>query len=456
MLGGAPRRWRRGSITAAAGLALILTIDVVAAQTIAPGDLDPTFSDDGMVTTDVRGDEPPDRSDVASAVGIDSKGRIVVAGGSLDDLVSEGGTNDFAIARYLADGSLDTSFARDGTRTIKLSEGADFVTDLAIDGQDRIVVAGYASVGRLTNFDFAVARLLESGALDPGFGKGGKVRTNFGSTSDRGHAVGLVGQGRIVVVGETRSDEPNDFNDFAVARYEPDGDLDPTFDGDGRVTTDIDEADIANAVTIDRHDRIIAAGQSFNQVTFMDIVVARYQVNGNLDTSFAGDGVATADIENSGEIASDVALAAGGRIVVTGETTAGDAPNNFSLARFGPDGHLDATFGQSGTVVTDVRETDNRAFGIDIDGDGRIVVAGGCGEPDDQFGSRDFCVARYEVGGSLDAAFGRGGIVVTAFSPDDDAAFDVVADTADRVVTAGFSDEFNLDFAVARYLGESG
>jgi uncharacterized delta-60 repeat protein len=438
-----------------AGLSLVLVIDVAAAQTFAPGDLDPTFSDDGMVTTDVHGDEPPDRSDVASAVGIDSKGRIVVAGGSLDDLASAGGTNDFAIARYLADGSLDTSFAGDGTRTIKMSEGADFVTDLAIDDQDRIVFAGYARVGARRNFDFALARLLEDGTLDHAFGSRGRVRTNFGSTSDRAHAVSLDSQGRIVLVGETDSGEPNDFNDFAVARYEPDGDLDPTFDGDGKVVTDIDEADMANAVAIDRRDRIVAAGQSFNQVTFTDIVVARYQVDGNLDSGFAGDGVAIADIDNSGEIASDVALASGGKIVVTGETTAGEAPNNFSLARFDSGGDLDTTFGQSGTVVTDVRQTDDRSFGIDIDGDGRIVVAGGCEEPDDQFGSRDFCVVRYDATGSPDSAFGSGGIVVTAFSPDDDAAFDVVVDAADRVVAAGFSDEFNLDFAVARYLGES-
>lgn len=444
-------------MTAASGVWLILTIDVAAAQTLAPGDLDTTFSRDGMVTTDIRGDAPPDRNDVASAVDIDSEGRIVAAGGSLDDLVSAGGTNDFAVARYLVDGSLDTSFAGDGTRTIKMSERGDFVTDLAIDGQDRIVAAGYADVGRSTNFDFAVARFLENGTLDLDFGTRGRVLTDFGSTSDRGHAVSLDSQGRIVVVGEAdASEDPNDFNDFAVARYEPDGDLDPTFDGDGKLATDIDEADIANGVAIDGQDRIVIAGQSFNQVTFTDIVVARYEVDGDPDTTFGGDGVATADIENSGEVASDVALDAIGRIVVTGETTAGDAPNNFSLARFEPDGDLDTTFGQSGTVVTDVREGDNRPFGIDIDGDGRIVVAGGCEEPRDQFGSRNFCAARYDAVGSLDSAFGGDGIVVTAFSPDDDAAFDVVVDAADRVVAAGFSDEFNLDFAVARYLGEPG
>ncbi|MEZ5425079.1 MAG: delta-60 repeat domain-containing protein [Pyrinomonadaceae bacterium] len=128
----------------------------------AAGDLDPTFDSDGVVFTAVS-----PSSDNASAVVIDSAGKIVVAGTTSNGLVS-----DFAVARYNTDGSLDTSFDSDGIVTTDFNSTNDLGYGVAIDSQNRIIVAGRSG------FNFAVARYNPDGSLDTSFDGDGKVTTS--------------------------------------------------------------------------------------------------------------------------------------------------------------------------------------------------------------------------------------------------------------------------------------
>jgi len=172
----------------------------------APGDLDPTFGSGGKLTTDFGVD-----LDSASGVAVHGDGKIVVAGFTVN-----GTSNDFAVARYNADGSLDTGFSGDGKQTTDFG-GGDFdrASGVAVQGDGKIVVAGDTENGATA--DFALARYNADGSLDTSFSGDGKQTTDFGGGDfDSASGVAVQGDGKIVVAGGTAGD-------FAVARYNADG-----------------------------------------------------------------------------------------------------------------------------------------------------------------------------------------------------------------------------------------
>ena len=187
--------------------AVIAAGGMPALASAAPGDLDVSFSGDGKQTTDFGG------ADVASAVAVQADGKLVVAG------TSDG---NFALARYGVDGALDPSFSGDGLVTTDLG-GTDDGQGVAIQADGKIVVVG-SSDG-----NFALARYTAGGGLDPSFSGDGLQTTDFGA-ADGATAVAIQGDGRIVVGGSSGGD-------FALARYDAAGELDPSFSGDGKQTT---------------------------------------------------------------------------------------------------------------------------------------------------------------------------------------------------------------------------
>ena len=195
-------RWGRAGVLAAV---LLLPLRVGA---LGSGDLDTSFSNDGMVTTDFAGG----RANSAAAVALQPDGKIVVVGSA----VNSGGTSDFAVARYNPNGTLDTSFSGDGKVTTSI-DYQEYGTAVALQPDGKIVVAGlYQHVsGRQA---FALVRYLPNGTLDTSFDDDGKVITNFTNESNDGaYAVAIQANGKIVVAGYS---EDASFNsDFALARY---------------------------------------------------------------------------------------------------------------------------------------------------------------------------------------------------------------------------------------------
>jgi uncharacterized delta-60 repeat protein len=187
-----------------------------------------------------------------------------------------------------------------------------------------------------------------AGELDPTFDGDGKVVTDFGA-DDVASGVAIQGDGKIVVGGKREPASGN--SNFALARYNPDGSLDPTFDGDGKVLTDFGAGDIGEDVAIQADGKIVAAGLSGAGTNPFNFALARYNTNGSLDLSFGGDGRVLTDF-GSNEEAFGVAIQADGKIVAAGLTGAGTNPENFALARYKPGGSLDATFDGDGRVVT--------------------------------------------------------------------------------------------------------
>src|SRR5262249_51395919 len=180
-----------------------------------------------------------------------------------------GGSN-FAVARYNADGTLDTTFSFDGKVTTDFG-GDDRAFSVAIQADGKIVVAGAS----LTNpgDDFALARYNPDGSLDAGFGTGGKVTTAFGSGLDHANACTIQADGKIVAVGA-------DGGDFALARYNSDGSLDGTFGTGGKVTTDFGgQLEEAFGVAMQADGKIVAAGAAAG-----GFALARYYPDGHLDS----------------------------------------------------------------------------------------------------------------------------------------------------------------------------
>ena len=171
-----------------------------------PGDPDLTFSTDGMLTKDFAGD-----FDEARAVAIDQNGKIVVAG-----FARVSGNSDFAVARFNSDGTPDTTFSTDGMLTKDFAGSSDGATAVVIDGDGKIVVAGVARVSG--NRDFAVVRFNSDGTPDTTFSTDGMLTKDFDGSSDGANAVAIDQNNKIVVAGRA---SVSGNSDFAVARFLP-------------------------------------------------------------------------------------------------------------------------------------------------------------------------------------------------------------------------------------------
>jgi uncharacterized delta-60 repeat protein len=230
--------------------------------TVSPlsGSLDTTFGKSGMVTTPIGSGNA-----VAHALGIQSDGKIVAAGSS-----NNIGNDDFTLVRYNTDGSFDTTFGTGGIVTTTIGSDA-YAQALGIQTDGKIVAAGDYYNG--SNYEFALVRYTADGSLDTTFGTGGIVTTTIGSGNAWANALGIQTDGKIVAAGYSYNSS-ND--DFSLVRYNADGSLDTTFGTGGIVTTAIGSGNAgANALGIQTDGKIVAAGQSSNGSN-EDFILVRY------------------------------------------------------------------------------------------------------------------------------------------------------------------------------------
>jgi uncharacterized delta-60 repeat protein len=402
-------------------LAMMLAPTLSSAQT-APSVLDASFGTGGKVTADFGG-----------PVALQQDGKIVAAGRGL--------------ARFNPNGTLDNTFGTGGKTTIDVP-----ASTVAIQMDGKIVTAGTVVNPSTSIADFALARYNPNGTLDTSFGAGGKVTTDFSGVSANAYSIALQRDGKIVVAGVANIDGGED---FALARYNPNGSPDLGFGTDGKVTTDFGLAEQGfsytewGSVAIQGDGKIVVAGRAYISSTGFDLALARYNPNGTLDTSFGTGGKVTTDFGTNYDGAFSLALQQDGKIIVAGQAVG--RALDFLLVRYNTNGTLDNTFGTGGKVLTDFAGSD-AAFSVAIRSDGKIVAAGR------SFvfstGNYDFAVARYNSNGTLDTSFGTGGKVTTDFLGDDDNAFTVVVQPDGKAVVAGSAFDnstWTYVFAMARY-----
>ena len=467
----------------------------------ADGSTDNTFSADGVQAVDIT----------VTSITVQSDGKIVAVG-----MINDNGNSYFAVGRYNADGSADLSFSNDGIQTTDFgfsqatgSGGqfpeADMASAVTIQANGKIVAAGSAYNYADNTKDFALARFNSDGSIDSTFSTDGRQTTHFGSDA-YGYAVTLQKDGKIVLAGYAN---PNGFYSLAVARYNTNGSPDTNFDLDGRLTTNINSTDnYLNSVAMQSDGKILVEGVSWNG-SDNDFTIVRYNTNGSLDVNFASGGKlitdfgATDDYINSLAVQPDGKIIAGGyaynysnnsnsgfvmarynangtsdlsfnktgkltenlhqgytvynstaiqtdgKIITTGYTWTG-SNYNFVTARYNVSGSLDKSFGRGGVVSTNFGNSDCFASSAAIQSNGKIIVAGEVWNGS----NNDFAVARYNTNGSLDSTFGTGGRLTADLSANDDFASAVIIQPDEKIVVAGYLNsgtESNVDFVLARY-----
>jgi uncharacterized delta-60 repeat protein len=357
-------------------------MDAALARYERDGSLDPSFGGAGTVLTNFGEASPGETSfEAIQALALQPDGKIVAAGYTNADR-SDGGGSAFALMRYDVDGTLDPAFGDAGRVLTRFDATTSAIAyAVAVQPDGRIVAAGESGG------DFALARYNPDGSLDSSFGDAGILLTDLGSGGfDEVRAMALRANGRIVVAGRS------EFR-FALVRYTREGQLDPTFGDGGRVLTDFGFTAQAFGVANLPGGKIVAGGWA--NETGYDFALVRYRSNGRVDPSFGSNGLVLTDI-GGGSFDQAFALAArpNGSIVLAGMTnpdTPG-APDHFALARYRKTGHLDRKFGNGGIVVTDFGSTTRGEAVFALAVAHRKIVAAGRSNAN---GDLDFAVARY-------------------------------------------------------------
>ncbi|HEX7244074.1 MAG TPA: hypothetical protein VF245_00740 [Solirubrobacterales bacterium] len=396
---------RRRSVALALAVAAVLAAP--SSSQAEPGELDPSFGTAGVVETDLGSE------DIAADVTTDSSGRVIVAGRSER---YEEGESEAVVVRYTPTGTLDPTFGGgDGITRFHFSGGSvDFLSAVAVDDKGRIVVAGSPDLYCTSSCAPALARLTASGQLDPNFGGGdGIVIPSGGSAAlslaldadDRillgtGDAVyrfmesgapdpTFDGDGVASVIGADAGLAIDGGGRVVIAEYSgierllASGSPDMEFGSDGLVSPGIIGDGLTHypiALAVDAANRVIVSGVAFDS-SINGSFIMQLTETGSLDPAFSGDGVIT-DENDAGF--RDVAVDAAGRYLVTG--SAPDLYSNGSvLIRLLSNGSFDPGFGNGGgfTGVPFIAED------VASDPDQRIVVAGTDG------GDVNFAVARY-------------------------------------------------------------
>jgi uncharacterized delta-60 repeat protein len=429
---------------AAAALAVLCSASPAAA---APGQLDPTFGSGGIVHL-----LPTHEEATLRGVAVQPDGKVVLAGAEAP--------GNLLLFRLLPNGEMDPSFGSGGEVVTTLPGGAE-ARAVAIQPDGKIVAVG--SGKGPVNFDFLFARYLANGALDPSFGGGdGLATVPVGTESSRALAAAIGADGRIAAVGEAKNGAETV---AGVAVVLPDGTPDPAFAGGATTIETSVGNDRGKAVALLPDGRLLI-GDANGAGGGYGFTLVQLLPTGAPDPSFGGgDGTVMTPIPGGnptgggGRIA-DLARLPDGRIVAAGygendlETPPSD-DSKFAAARYLADGELDPSFADGGIFTRQLSGLDDQAVTIDLAEGGKLLVAGIYEEPASM--ESEPAVLRLGAAGSLDPAFGAGGIVLRGqTAPFGEGVNGSAVDSQDRLVTVGMAYLGNeaTEVRVTRYLGD--
>jgi uncharacterized delta-60 repeat protein len=375
--------------------------------------LDPTFGGgSGTVTAGPRG--------VMKAIALRPDGRIVAAIGN-------------AVAQYLADGTLDTSFGNAGSVADVLgstSAGAE-ILDLALQPDGRIVAAGTArgtSVSSLA-YDFAAARLNADGSRDTTFNGGLPLQVDWIGAPDRATRVLLQPDGRIVLAGTATTVYTSSTDDsaFAAVRLNTDGTLDTSFGNSGRAVGEIGQIDFGQAAWLQADGRMVVAGRtSMTRSDDSHFGAVRFLPDGTLDASFGSAGKRF--VPELGEATATAQQPDGRFVFAVAQRVAGDF--GFGVVRLNADGSADTGFGTGGLAVRQFGTNVDTPAALALQADGGILLAGLALSTTTSY---DFVVTRFGPDGTPDPVASY----VFDFFAARDGALDLLLQPDGKVLAAG-------------------
>jgi uncharacterized delta-60 repeat protein len=347
------------------------------------GALDARFGNGGSVTTPLL----PLRnrnSATVTAVLQDSSGRPIVVGWRYLWTAMDANVLAIIAARYTTSGVLDTSFGERGVVTTRVDKTwATQAFAAALDGQDRLLVAGYSGGTKVRDprgsfDDWSVKTILlrytPGGVLDASFGDHGVASQAIDPSGKDRHngrdflmydyehtkTAGLVldPQGRAVVAAS------NGEGPALLMRYSLDGRLDPTFGTEGIVRTSVGAGFSISTLLWDSEGRMAAAGTNGDSM-----VLVRYSADGGLDSAFGAGGVSSTPMSAGMRVSAALQEREGQLLVVA------SGENGVQLARFDRDGMPDKTFGSEGVIRSASGRRLAAAAGLAIDAAGTPTVA---------------------------------------------------------------------------------
>lgn len=403
------------------------------------GSLDSSFGTRGKITTSVIG-----TNSVANAVALQTDGKVLVAGGL-------GGNQDFGVIRYNPNGSLDLKFGVNGIAMANIPNGILSVAiGVGVQADGRITTGGTIytidSAGLVPKvfIGLGLVRFDSNGSVDSSFGQDGVITTTpFNASQCNATAFAVQADAKILLAGGcTMGTGPTTTNFSAIARYEANGSLDPSF-GTGGVAV-LAEAPVAIALQSD--SKIVVAGGG---------IVSRYNTDGSIDESFGIFGSAGA----VGSL-SAVAVQRDGKVVAAG--TFSDQPSvtregKMIVLRYNPDGTVDETFGTRGGAIakfSSAGASTAAGFALAIESNGDILVGGKAIRGSSP---SEFALARFTAVGALDSSFGNGGTVVTGFGTSSASLSGMALQADGKIIAAGNAMDTAAGsdaFAVARYTSE--
>ncbi|MBP6530302.1 MAG: hypothetical protein KA260_09280 [Burkholderiales bacterium] len=356
---------------------------ICVARYSATGVLDATFNTTGTVQTPVNSG-----TDRALGLAIQGDGKIVVSGACERPLVGFPGafTIEFCVVRYTTTGALDTSF--NGTGIVQVAAGGngqDLGSAVAIQIDNKIVVAGTCANFSSTAAEICIVRFTSAGAFDTTFNATGKVVTALGSGLNTGQTVVVQPDGKIVAAGNCDSVA---IQEFCVLRYTTNGVSDATFNATGILRFPIGSGSaLANSLTLQADGKYVLAGRCSNGAN-LDFCMARVTAAGVLDSTFNSTGKVITAMGGAEDVAHKVAIDADGKIVLAGYCEV--STNNFfpCMARYTTVGLLDTTFNTTGKFIASANPGPNAQRGMTLQADGKIILVGSTGN--------NFLVSRYE------------------------------------------------------------
>ncbi len=335
------------------------------------GSPDPTFGDFsfgtfGFVLTRVPGIDR-DSESFSSSIVVQNDNKILAVG-----FAKISAAGHLVFARYKSDGVPDSTFGTDGIKIIPINGRP---LKLVIQPDGKFLVVGY--LGTFPDSQHFVARYLTNGTPDPSFGSNGISTLTVPGNSTRGFTVALQPDGKVLTGGalSTLPGDPNPSKSYLLTRLNRDGSPDTTFDDDGYRTIPFTSVNSSGfiAIALQTDGRILALG-------FLNILY-RFNPNGSLDTSFDGDGSREALNGDFGRSdVSDLVVTPSGKITVVGFPTYffnGFVPINYRIARYLPDGSPDTSFSNDGFLDIDATPASHDgATAVATDNRGRVIIGG--------------------------------------------------------------------------------
>ena len=370
------------------------------------GRLDPTFGEKGRIVLDgILG--------YSVKIRRQSDGKIIVGGSMYGTSTS----SDFAVFRFLSNGTLDTTFLGKGVATIDFSSGLDEIYDLMLLSNGRILCAGVAT--QAGEAKMALAQLMPSGIRDSSFGNFGLFIIDLASGPEYITAITPFDDNHFIAVGGSNKNGSN--LDFAVAKFNYSGKLDSTFGINGsRIMPIGSSSDLATKVMVlPNHDIIVAGNTQAPASYFFDIALLALNFRGDLLTSFGTNGKVVTSLPTTNEsVRAMVSLDSQYFFIAAKSFTGFSNKDDFLLLRYKINGQLDTSFGTVGKIQTDFYGMDDEPTCAVLSSDGKLFLAGTAQHPIEH---GNFALVCYDTRGQLIQSFGQLGktSVDIGFASDD-------------------------------------